>query len=125
MVCLGAVDLSIDIDIRERLAVVRTTSRGCRRVADDGTAGAHGGPAGANCGPRGKPLALCYGVLFIPDGKPWSRAIEQAKADLLKRFPRSEQIVLVYTPLAKQAPSHEGKAYPGMVVVGEFLDWQA
>lgn len=26
-------------------------------------------------------LALCYCVLYIPEGKPWTRAIEQAKAD--------------------------------------------
>jgi len=67
-------------------------------------------------------LALCYCVLFIPEGKPPAQAIEQAKADLMRRFPRCE-LLLVYTPLAKQAPSHDGKTYPGMVVVGEFIDW--
>ena len=37
-VCLGVVDLSIDIDIREILAMMRTTSRGRGRWGDDGTA---------------------------------------------------------------------------------------
>jgi hypothetical protein len=36
--CLDAVDLSVDIDTRESLAGVEATSRGRRRLADDGTA---------------------------------------------------------------------------------------
>jgi hypothetical protein len=49
----GVVDLSIDIDIREILVMMRTTSRGRRRWGDDGTASTtnqadmHGLPATA------------------------------------------------------------------------------
>jgi len=29
-----------------------------------------------------------------------------------------------YTPLVKEAPKFEGKTYPGMVVVGQFVKWE-
>ena len=34
------------------------------------------------------------------------------------------ELLLTYVPLAKQVPEWDGYAYPGMVVVGQFLEWK-
>jgi hypothetical protein len=43
-------------------------------------------------------------------------------ANLRRELPRTD-LLLVYKSISTRAPAHDGKSYPGMVVVGEIVNW--
>jgi hypothetical protein len=65
---------------------------------------------------------LCYCVPEIP-GEPKAGLLDTLAADLEREFPRVD-VLLEYKPISTHVPAHNGKMYPGMVVVGEILNWE-
>ncbi len=69
----------------------------------------------------GAGVVLCYCVPEVRESR--AGLIDGLAGELARLYPNCE-LVVAYTPLRKQAQEHQGKTYPGMVVVGEIVEWK-